>query len=320
MGNPSDHLVDLDKAQHVHDGGLDAGACTGSGCPSGSTSYPSKSGLEKNSCNYRRQVVKAYRGTHPEGRKQYYVTPQGETAPVKTDRYQARKSKNWKPNRPFVYPAQLPAPDPKNRTWDIDGPDRAWDIKAGDGVLYRIEAGSNFEGLTVPWWNNAHHLIPKSSLKNEIARVKNPKGWKVAIAASTLVKRILLKVKYNVNHQVNMIILPMDRRVGEIIGLPRHLILEDEWAKARTAESSTITDHEAYRDMVEDKLGKVLKKFVRTAKAKKDGKCVSPEMKVAGEELEKVSRDLYKALTNHEGQQAGGLKPGRPISLLTSPW
>ena len=33
MGNPTDHLVDLDQAKHVHDAGMDAGACTGSGCP-----------------------------------------------------------------------------------------------------------------------------------------------------------------------------------------------------------------------------------------------------------------------------------------------
>lgn len=51
--------------------------------------------------------------------------------------------------------------------------------------------------------------------------------------------------------------------------------------------------------------------FCKIGRKAADGKCVTPEMKAAKDQLEKLSDRCYRGITQ-------GVKKGSPISLLTS--
>jgi len=42
-----------------------------------------------------------------------------------------------------------------------------------------------------------------------------------------LIQTALLKAKYNVNHKLNMLFIPQDREVAELLNLPRHIQLKN---------------------------------------------------------------------------------------------
>lgn len=343
--NPSDHAIDITDAKHVSDAGMDGGSCCGKGCPTGSASHPQPTiRLARpvdNSCNYRCQAIAAYRTKpHPLGRKNYYDTallPASATQPVRTSREETKKSKEARAKNPklpqvfnpaiyssgspsFVYPSHLPPPDRENRTWDIDGPvrDWTWEDHGSGAVLMEVKAGTNFQHVFLPWWNNAHHLIPQSTMKTELKTIANPPGWNPAlsISISELVEKTLLTLRYNLNHHVNMILLPQDEEVGALLGLPRHLVLADEASKEETADVRCFTDHETYRDRVAEKLREVFRGFAEKAETE-DGKCVSAKMRAAKDELEQLSKTLYRKLTSNEGKSKKWvIAPGKPISTL----
>lgn len=72
----------------------------------------------------------------------------------------------------------------------------------------------NFTVSSVPWPNQVHHVLNHSSLNKVIAScTKNIPG---------LVISELLKVKYNINHKDNAVILPTNEKWTRITGLPTH--------------------------------------------------------------------------------------------------
>lgn len=73
-----------------------------------------------------------------------------------------------------------------------------------------------------PWRNNAHHIIPRSTLAwalQEIAAAADPEH--AAMFDAMIV--FLLKEQYNLNAQVNMLMLPLEHRDAVRLGLPEHL-------------------------------------------------------------------------------------------------
>lgn len=306
-----DHLAKVLEAKHEDSGAIEGGACIQGDCAG---QYK-----ENDSCSYRWQVVDAYgKAVHPLGRTNFYVTPTL-AKPAATARYETSKSKERKlgpgdPGREFYpphYPAKLPIPDPAKKDWEVGGPTEDRDVVENGTVFYTVEQGKNYQRDTWPWWNNAHHLVPKATLRNAVEGLKNPSGWNGPATLAEVVKCFLLSEKYNVNHFRNMIILPMDTEVGEAIGLPRHLVLEDADAKAASGDAKTKMDHQAYGNLVEKELTKILDEFTKAAKQADKGTCVTEEMKAAKDRLDELSDRCYRGITE-------GVSKGQPISLLAS--
>lgn len=303
------HLADILDATHHDSEALEGGSCIKGDCLG---TY-----RENRSCSYRWQVVKAFRGGEHAGifRTQHYVTPAGVTGRVRTMRYQTTGSKGTKKPKynPSKYPSSLAPPSVKNKDWDIDGPAKDHQITNkvdGKLVVYdTVKKGKNFEKLTKPWWNNAHHMIPKATLRNKIADVKNPAGWKGPATLKRVITCLLMKAQYNVNHYRNMIILPMDAEVGRLIGLPRHLVLEDAPAAVKSGDKKTKFDHERYGDMVDQELVPIMDEFTEAARKANKDECMTEEIKGSKAALEKLSDRCYKGITQ-------GVKKGDPISLL----
>jgi len=88
-------------------------------------------------------------------------------------------------------------------------------------------------------------------------------------------------------------------------------VLEDAAAQVRSGDAKTKFDHEAYGDLVGKELRPIMDSFCKIGKKAADGKCVTPEMKAAKEQLEELSDRCYRGITQ-------GVKKGSPISLLTS--
>ncbi|NTX13033.1 AHH domain-containing protein [Myxococcus sp. CA056] len=132
-----------------------------------------------------------------------------------------------------------------------------WDVKAG-----------NFDThCDVPYFHEAHHVIPNSTLSTTISDyLGNPdEGGSPELV--TVVRGGLLTAGYNLNHMDNMIMLPLDATVARVMRLPRHRTLPKMYhgvysdhvkseLKAMLADNlEDLVDHEApkYKDF-KDKL------------------------------------------------------------------
>ncbi|HYO71587.1 MAG TPA: AHH domain-containing protein [Archangium sp.] len=101
-----------------------------------------------------------------------------------------------------------------------------WDV----GVKYNFMWDCN-----KPYYHEAHHVVPDATLRDVIVKVfPNPM---IAIRVASE----MLDAPYNVHHKDNMIILPMDEQVGDLLGLPIH-------------RETTQCNHTAYDLYVGDKL------------------------------------------------------------------
>ncbi|MEM9801278.1 MAG: AHH domain-containing protein, partial [Planctomycetota bacterium] len=192
--------AELDELHDVIDGGREEGACL--------TGHLADFKKRRNqvSCNYRWQC---YEGNQADSsiteRLERYKDVEHK-ARYRTD-LRVTKTTDWLLKYCFFVPA------PEEGDWDIGGPSKDLKRRTFAGTKTKIPAGENFTSALWPYYNNAHHIIPKGTLKSEIA----------ATNVSDIVQKGLLKAKYNINHAKNMIFLPMDKRIGQILHLPRHL-------------------------------------------------------------------------------------------------
>ncbi len=107
-----------------------------------------------------------------------------------------------------------------------------WDVKDG-----------NFDtSCNVPYFHEAHHIVPNSTLGKAIAAVFKTQADIYRVRGS------LLDAKFNLNYMRNMIILPLDPAVAKALKLPRHRILP-------------AMSHRVYSDIVQEELQKTLMKI-----------------------------------------------------------
>ncbi|ATB45388.1 AHH domain-containing protein [Corallococcus macrosporus] len=189
----------------------------------------------KVSCNYRYQ---AYEQADTHGEIKERLHRYNEHPPerrLQTSAYRANKG-GMTPDR---YCAHLDIPEPGD--WDIGGPRRAIKRKTFAKGKVRIPAGYNFTQDTWPYWNNAHHLIPKGTLDSVIQEQE--------AKVSNMIQKALLKAKYNINHKKNMLMIPQDREVAALLNLPRHIQLKDDDTKSLPA---SCTNHPIYNLLVSE--------------------------------------------------------------------
>lgn len=156
---------------------------------------------------------------------------------------------------------RLARPPPKLGDWDV-----CPESEAGTKSLnYRTAA-------SVPFWHEAHHIIANAELRKGI----ETKLGDEPLAPELIAKfcQGLLKAGYNLNHQDNMILLPIERRFSRAIGLPAH------------RDTPNIPSHTIYSEYVKEKLAVALNPVQEKLDPKKHQR---PLMRDCRKEIEAIS-------------------------------
>jgi hypothetical protein len=154
-------------------------------------------------------------------------------------------------------------------------------------------AGNNFFMRAYePYWHEAHHIVPNSTLAGAIANVGE--------GAYTIVIRCgLAGEKYNLNDKKNMVMLPMDRPVSAAMRLPRH------------RQTAAIRSHGGYSKHVAGRVQKILNPLEQQLKNHEPREYES--VKAA---IEALSEELFSAVTT---SVAGSLDDMKPSELAPAP-
>lgn len=243
-------------------------------------------------CNYRFQAIHRVKAGHRSGdtQKILYGYKTDKVANVDTS-IVTKPGQNVPSNSKLYYRSTIPLPTRKN-DWRVDGPE---DFKYNNGYE-NVPKGANFYSQTWPYWNNAHHIIPKGTLKGTIMNSDHHE----------MIQRGLLDAKYNVNHHINLLLMPQDREVAAHIGILRHLQLKDEDGYM---VSPQVGNHPEYNRIVEQKLNLIVNDFnkiVEEANTKADPeKHQVPKFTLAKKKLEKLSDKMFDWIVTNSKTSAG---------------
>lgn len=220
----ADHQLaqEEEKAHDKVGGSTEGGACL-------TAHYGS--GYSKVSCSYRWQSKENARDRHKkwfDGNSERLANNPGAGQPMPASHWRI-----WYAGLNDILPTH-----PED--WAVDGPSRSPTDLRKDNRGNVIPNGKNFTNAQWPFWNNAHHMIPKGAFNSLVGK---------AGKAYQLMRVCLLQAKYNINWKRNMFILPMDKAVGAEVFLPRHLGL---------IKTSDRFRHADYSDMVEAKLKEII--------------------------------------------------------------
>ncbi|PTL80012.1 AHH domain-containing protein [Vitiosangium sp. GDMCC 1.1324] len=141
-----------------------------------------------------------------------------------------------------------------------------WDVARGK---YNFKWDCN-----KPYYHEAHHVVPDATLRAVILKVFPKPELAIRVASE------VLDAPYNVHHKDNMIILPMDERVGDLLQLPIH-------------RETKQCNHTAYDEYVERKLDEHLRAALEQIMDKHDEEGGEPRYKELAEAIEEVSRETY---------------------------
>lgn len=144
-----------------------------------------------------------------------------------------------------------------------------WDVTA-TGVNFRTSCN-------VPYWHEGHHIVPNGELRGSISAVGE---GDLSEVYHKLIRNGLLEEKYNLNFKDNMVILPMDKKIAETMGLPRH---------RRTPEHRS---HKSYSKYVRGKLNDIFGR-IRDQEKKHKRK---PKYKPCKRRLLNVSKSLREEI------------------------
>lgn len=182
--------------------------------------------------------------------------------------------------------------------WDVGGPYREvkrWGRK-------HIKAGANFHGGLDPYANEVHHLIPKGTILRKIRSTANGDE-----AMVTAIVEGLLRVKYNVNSPINMLILPIDKEIAQLLRLPRH------------RRDKNTPHHAVYSKMVDRRLNQIFLSYRELCvkrKEKEHPKETKPELDKI--RLERLSGRLYKKLHDSQGVADGKEPAGDSLDAIAA--
>jgi hypothetical protein len=205
---------------------------------------------------------------------------------------------NWRKYESLAQTAQNPSPPPigtarttassgnrfpKYYRDFLDPPKaNAWDV-TGDNFKVRCYD---------PYWHEAHHVVPNSTLANAISAVDDGKY-------TYTIQFGLAKEKYNLNDKLNMVMLPMDKPVAAALKLPRH------------RQTAVMRSHQAYSKKVASELDKILSPLAAqlAEHEERDYKSVKGD-------IERLSKRLFDAIVTSE---AGALDDMVPKEFAAKP-
>lgn len=172
---------------------------------------------------------------------------------------------------------------PKYYRTFLDPPKQGdWDVK-GDNFFVRAYD---------PYWHEAHHIVPNSTLGEAIADVGQG-------AFTIVIRRGLSEEKYNLNDKKNMVMLPMDMPVSKAIGLPRH------------RQTAAARSHKGYSRLVKGRLKSILNPL-----AKQFAEHEEPEYDSVKSKIEALSEELFTSITT---SVAGSLDDMTPAEMGMKP-
>jgi hypothetical protein len=291
-------------------GALDGGACLAH----------NEGGYKKDSCCYRYQAKNEPRGGRYEDVYANYVLKgdkkglrarvarfarDGVGDELETNQYPTATGGVYPSNADYSDSLDLPE---QKGDWDLKGPGRTLGsvAKAKAAKKKKILPGKNFTKAYWPYWNNAHHLISKATFANKVAGVAE-------LDTRKLVEVGLLRAMYNINHHKNVVFLPMDEEVGQLVLLPRHLTLG---GASVSPDPNPFFDHEAYNMLVDGKLKKIVDDYCAAVRKARKGKKLCDAVKVVKlsiRKLENLSEKCFKAI-----EKAGKGAAGAPLVDLTT--
>jgi hypothetical protein len=239
----------------------------------------------KKTCNYRYQ---AFEQAKAESKIRTRLETYSWSGPVTTSIYQTAAG-GWAPS---YYCSELPQPGEND--WHLDGPPAPIKRTSKANSEIKIPTGMNFSQDTWPYWNNAHHLIPKGLFNSMITDQPNP--------VPDVMRKALMKVKYNINHKINMFLLPQDKHVAEILHLTRHIQLRHDDAPY---VSEIFTDHPMYNRMVKKKLNSVIATYKAKCDEAKPEEHEIPNAELDKKKLEDLSDTLMNTILGWGMSEAG---------------
>ena len=300
------HLPKYKAGKHKEVAALEGGSCLAGTC---------RGTYVKKSCSYRWQSLEESKASRtsvynkdPKWQKiENHVLSEREKRHDKlagemlgTSSYWTKKRKRY----PGNYSFQIALPEHKG-DWYVGGPLKDRSLRKVGSRGY-VPKGRNFEQMLWPYWNNAHHIIPKGTLNSSINDAKAVPNFRTR----ALLKGALLKAEYNVNHFKNVMLLPMDKEVAIVLKLPRHLVLEDE---TTIVEATAKFDHVGYNNTIKKSLRRVILDYSRTCDQELSKTCVEPSFSLSKRKLEKLSKTAYDAIIAFAKDLDGR---GRPISEM----
>lgn len=263
---PKEHVLDKETGAHVATGSGDDGACLVSHIGVyKSSEYPS--------CSHRWQ---AYR--HAEDHATMYNDPA----------YASLFNARAKGDRP-----------PGANAWDLGVPSTVWRHDKTIGGAVQLTVPNFQERADVPYWHNAHHIIPNGVFNScllEAAGTDMRLFWLFRVG--------LLEAKYNLNDKPNMIILPMKKVIARGLGLPRHISGID----TEPGQSREQRNHSKYNDKVRVKVKEVITDYASQIDEQKHDAKLPAFTKT---ELTKISTRLFKSL-----QVWGKAAQGKAINAM----
>lgn len=144
-----------------------------------------------------------------------------------------------------------------------------------------IETDSNFKKNYLPYGHDSHHILPMESLHS-------------AFEDDTKKLKLLQMAGYNLNHGINIIILPKMSEYGVAMKLPSHPY-----------------DHEDYRKKVKTEIQKFAKKVKKDKKAHAKGDPSKyTEIK---NDIENWERTEFKAIVKYGTDVIAKLDPNKPL-------
>jgi hypothetical protein len=142
---------------------------------------------------------------------------------------------------------------------------------------WNVEDANFKRRCAVPYLHQAHHLIPNGILNGCILDVATQAK---SYSLYKLIRSGLLEAKYNLNHKLNMMILPMKRKHGITLKLPTHL-------------RPSAREHDKYSKLVETKVKQVIEDFAKALnEGQDDKKHEAPPNKLSRAKLERISGQL----------------------------
>jgi len=158
-----------------------------------------------------------------------------------------------------IYFVRMDKPGPGD--WDVD-----WSRR-------------NFKyDCNTPYYHEAHHIIPDSILQTVIEEAIGDEGGSPELVL--VARNLLLEQSYNINHKLNMVLLPMNSHAARVLNLPIH-------------RQPGHPDHKMYRDYVKSRL---VGDFYGVLKNAVDHKNQKPgDLK---SKLESHSKTLYKQIVD----------------------
>ncbi|WIG93876.1 AHH domain-containing protein [Myxococcus sp. SDU36] len=203
---------------------------------------------------------------------------------------------------------------PAKYTWPADAdkqPDTAgaWDITV-DG---------NFEtSARTPFYHESHHIVANAELKAAV--IDAGEGIEPRGRVPLIVRSGLMREGYNLNNQLNMIILPMVKYAAVALGLPLHrktplhfhhatyssyirkqLVKLFAWVKKAAADHE-VPEYENTRDAVETLSKDVYPRLVAAGEAMKAGD-------MAGDSLEDIPHHFLGKNRDQSVDMMNGFAP-----------